>query len=277
MTSARTALVGLLGHPVAHSRSPALHSAASAAVGVDASYLAMPVAPDDLGDAVRGLAALGARGFNVTLPHKRAIMDHLDVVDASAARIGAVNTVVRREGAWHGTNTDAPGLVRSLEEAGVALPGLHTVVLGAGGAARAAAVGCHDAGIDRLTVSARRPDAASELLHSTGLEGTVSSLGDDLRGAFETADLVVQATSATLDPVSARAFADGLPLDALRPSAVVVDLVYAPRQTTVLQAAADRGLTTVDGLGMLIWQAALAFGMWFDVAPPVDAMRRAAG
>ncbi|MFK7988140.1 MAG: shikimate dehydrogenase [Sandaracinaceae bacterium] len=276
MTSAQTALIGLLGWPVAHSRSPALHSAACADTGIDASYLALPVAPTALGDAVRGLAAVGARGFNITLPHKQAVMAHLDVVEPAAKRIGAVNTVVRQDGGWRGMNTDAPGLVRSLEEAGVALAGRNVVVLGAGGAARAAVVGCFEAGVDRLTVSARRPDAAGDLLRSTGVDGTATGLGDALEAAFSDADLVVQATSATLHPEHAQPFADALPLGALPAHAAVVDLVYSPRRTTVLCAAEARGLTTVDGLGMLVWQAALAFGRWFDVPPPVEAMRRAA-
>ena len=141
MSTAATRLLALLGHPVAHSRSPAIHAAALAALGVDARYLAFDVRPEALGAAVEGLRALGALGANVTVPHKRAVMAHLDRVEPAAAAIGAVNTIAREGDALVGSNTDAPGLVRSLEDAGVALAGRRVWVVGAGGAARAAVAG----------------------------------------------------------------------------------------------------------------------------------------
>jgi shikimate dehydrogenase len=281
MTTAATRLLGVLGWPVAHSRSPAIHSAAIEALGVDAAYLAFPVRPEALPDAMAGLKALGALGMNLTLPHKVRVMPLLDAVDPAARAIGAVNTVIRDGDGWRGTNTDAPGLARSLEDAGVPLEGARVLVVGAGGAARAAVAGLAEAGAAELVVAARRPARAEAVARELKPAAPRAALrGIDLADARRVApqtDLVVQATSATLsDDADAARFAASLPLDALPAHAAVVDLVYAPLETTVLRAAADRGLKTVDGLGMLVWQAALALERWLGVSPPVDVMRRAA-
>ena len=191
---------------------------------------------------------------------------------------------VRREGArLLGENTDAQGLVRSLIEAGVEPGAGPAVVLGAGGAARTAVVGLAEAGVPSITIAARRETAAHAL--ASELSGAVESARLDgrelsesaLRSAFADASLLVQATSATLRGApEAQVFADALPLAALPDEAAVVDLVYAPLRTTVLAAADARGLRTVPGLGMLIWQAALAFSSWTGHEPPVDAMRAGA-
>lgn len=271
MSTARTQLLGLLGHPVAHSRSPAMHTRALEALGVDAVYLAFDVAPADLAAAVRGLRAIGARGLNVTVPHKQAIVPLLDALDPAATRIGAVNTVCEEEGRWVGRNTDAPGLARSLEDAGVALSGRAPLVLGAGGAARAAVVGLDDAGCAPGIVAARRLGPAEDVAALAdgwrALALDDSTLGD----AMAASGLLVQATSATMGG-EAQAFADALPIDALPADAAVVDLVYAPLETTVLAAARARGLTSVDGLGMLAWQAALALEHWVGQRPPIDVL-----
>lgn len=276
MTTAHTRLLALLGAPVAHSRSPAIHTAALEAMGVDARYLAFAVPPAGLAEAVRGLRALGALGANVTVPHKRAVMAHLDEVEPAARAIGAVNTLVREGERWIGANTDAPGLVRSLEEAGVELAGARVWVVGAGGAARAAVAGLAEAGVASIRVSARRPEQAAELV-----EDLAPLAGDRLHhGALEgaaPADLFVQATSATLEGAAdPDRFAASLPLHALAPNATVIDLVYAPLETAALRRARALGLRTVDGLGMLVWQAALALERWTGVEPPVEVMRAAA-
>lgn len=277
MTSAKTRWLGVLGWPIEHSRSPAIHTAALEASGIDAVYLPLPVPPASLASAVDGLRALGALGANVTLPHKERVMEHLDAVEPSARAIGAVNTIVRDGDRLVGANTDGAGLARSLHEAGVTLAGARVLVVGAGGAARASVAGLLEAGAGRVAVAARRVERAAEIASS--IEGAVSALdlGDPeaMRDAAAQTDLLVQATSATLgerDP----AFAASLPLAALPASAAVVDLVYSPRATSVLRAAAARGLRTVDGLGMLVWQAALAFERWHGVTAPVEVMRRAA-
>ncbi len=275
MTSAATQLLALLGHPVGHSRSPALHTAAIEALGLDAAYLAFDVAPEALGAAVAGLRALGARGANVTVPHKQAVMPFLDAIEPGAAAIGAVNTIVRDGARLVGANTDAPGLVRSLADAGFHPAGAHVLVVGAGGAARAAAVGLAEAGAAHVTVAARRLDAAEALAGSLAVPAPVRAveLGALPLGQV---DLLVQATSATMGLDADDAFARALGLERLPDHATVIDLVYAPIETTVLRAARARGLRAVDGLGMLVWQAALAFERWLGVPPPIAAMRAAA-
>ncbi|MEZ4338815.1 MAG: shikimate dehydrogenase [Sandaracinaceae bacterium] len=274
MTSAKTQLLALLGHPVDHSRSPAIHTAAIEALGLDAAYLAFDVAPADVGAAIAGLRAIGARGANVTVPHKQAVMPFLDAIEPAAAAIGAVNTIVRDGDRLVGANTDAPGLVRSLTEAGFDPTGAHVLVVGAGGAARAAVVGLAEAGAAHVTVAARRRVAA-EALATLAVPAPVRAV--ELAALpLAKVDLLVQATSATLNVDIDDGFARTLSLDALPDHATVIDLVYAPLETTVLRAARARGLRTIDGLGMLVWQAALAFERWLGAAPPIEAMREAA-
>lgn len=290
-----TRVYGVLGWPVAHSRSPAMHNAAFAALGVDATYLRFPVAPGALADALRGLRALGIAGANVTIPHKSAVLPLLDMVDDAARAIGAVNTIVcDADGRLRGTNTDAGGLVAALCEAGARLDGANVLVLGAGGAARAAVYGLAQAGAS-VTVATRRADAARSLgamtndavpavstLTHAALPAVATLTLDDataLRAAFARADLIVQATSATLhvdgDDSAARAFVARLPLDALRRDALVTDLVYAPRETALLTAVRAHGAQTLDGTAMLLHQGALAFTEWTGLDAPLAVMRAA--
>lgn len=274
-----TQVFAIFGHPISHSRSPAMHNRAFAELGLDAVYVPFDVSPEALADAVRGLRALGIAGANVTLPHKTAVMAHLDHVSTEAQAIGAVNTLYWEDGKLCGDNTDAPGLSRSLEEAGVQLTGQRVTILGAGGAARAAAVGLAGAGAARVTVAARRPQAAQALVQAvrpalgTCVAGATGT--DHLAGLFAETDILVQSTSATLGShgEQAQAFAQSLPIHVLPSHATVTDLVYTPRVTTVMQIAQERGLHTVDGLGMLLYQGVLAFERWTKTAAPVDIMR----
>jgi shikimate dehydrogenase len=203
----------------------------------------------------------------------------LDEVDPHARAIGAVNTVARAAGRWVGSNTDAPGLVRSLREAGVEPQGREVIVLGAGGAARAAVVGLCSAGAQRVSVCARRSEEAQRLASELGAICAPASIrgGDleaDLAAALPSATLLIQATSATLGAAGAQ-FAAQLGLQRMPRGAAVCDLVYKPRQTAVLDHAAACGLQCVDGLGMLLHQGALAFERWTGMPAPVDIMRRA--
>jgi shikimate dehydrogenase len=271
--------LGIFGWPVAHSKSPEMHESAARALGIALRYERFAVAPEGLADAVREKHAAGIDGYNLTVPHKQAIMALLDEVIPAARAIGAVNTVVRVEDRYVGHNTDAPGFIRSLREAGLAIRGAHVAVVGAGGAARAAVVGLADAGAEQITVLARRPESAEELVRSLGNHVQcalhASSL-HDAAGCFSTATLLVQATSATLGSnLGAAEFAASLPIDSLPSNAAVVDVVYEPLRTAVLERAENRGLTTVDGLGMLLHQGAIAFEMWTGFEPPLDVMRAA--
>ena len=273
------AVYGVMGWPVAHSRSPAMHNAALRALGLPGVYVPIAVLPDRLAGAVSAARALGVLGFNLTLPHKSAIIPLLASVEAGARAIGAVNTVVRDGDDWIGVNTDAPGLVRSLREAGVEPRGRAAVVLGAGGAARAAVVGLSEAGASSITVAARRVANAQALVEELGPHCAGASLGasdfaGELLRALAECTLLIQATSATLG-AHAGEFAAALPLHAMPAGAAVCDLVYQPLETAVLARARALGLHCVDGLGMLLHQGALAFERWTAVAPPIDVMRKA--
>ncbi|MDH3654531.1 MAG: shikimate dehydrogenase [Myxococcales bacterium] len=271
--------LGIFGWPVAHSKSPQMHESAAQALGIALRYERFEVAPEGLAEAVRAKHAAGIDGYNLTVPHKVAIMSLVDEVAPAARAIGAVNTVVRRGGRYLGDNTDAPGFVRSLEDAGVQLSGASVVVLGAGGAARAAVVGLADAGAAEIRVLSRRPEQSKALCRSladaVGCNLEAAPLGEAGR-YFGGASLLVQATSATLESnPDAQAFADSLPIEALPEGAAVVDMVYKPLETTLLARANARGLPTIDGLGMLLHQGAIAFEMWTGFAPPLDVMRSA--
>lgn len=258
-----------------------MHTAAAHALGIDAVYARFKVAPEDVEAAVRGVRALGIHGANVTVPHKQAVMPFLDALTDEARAIGAVNTIVREGERLVGHNTDARGLVRSLEEAGVKLSGAVVTVLGAGGAARAAVVGLANAGAAKVHVLARRQEQASALVAELASHLTVPLFAhamEDVTGVLRETTLLVQSTSATLaHGEGAQAFADALPMSAMPPGGAVVDLVYDPLETTVLAKARAQGLTVVSGLGMLLHQGAIAFSLWTGLEAPVDVMRAALG
>ena len=271
--------LGIFGFPVAHSKSPQMHRAAARALGIALEYDLFEVAPADLAAQVRAKHDERIGGYNLTVPHKQAVIALLDEVAADARSIGAVNTVVRTDDRYVGHNTDAPGLVRSLEEAGVRIEDGKVVILGAGGAARAAVVGLSSAGAGEIAVLARRPEQGEALVES--LAGVVEGILEaaplsEADWHFDSATLLVQATSATLaSNPRAGEFAAMLPIEALPPDAAVVDMVYEPLKTAVLARAEERGLRTVDGLGMLLHQGTIAFEMWTGLPAPLDVMRGA--
>jgi len=264
-------VAGLIGEPVAHSLSPFMHNAAFAALGIEATYELWETPLADLPRRVatiRGAAMLGA---NVTVPHKQAVMPLLDSVSGTARRIGAVNTIIRRDDALHGDNTDAYGFAASLAAvAGDSVP-WRAVVVGAGGASRAVLVSLQDAGVGEVHLVNRTPDRAvalaAELSHP-GLPEILSGALDDLPALAGSSDLVVNATSIGWhgDEVP---FGEDV-IAALPDRAIVMDLTY--RSTALLRRAAARGLRTVDGLPMLIHQGARAFELWTGVPAPVDIM-----
>jgi shikimate dehydrogenase len=262
--------LGVIGSPIAHSLSPIMHRAALDALGLgEVTYDAIDVPEHSLAAELARLGREGFAGLNVTLPHKTRVMAHLARIDEVASEIGAVNTLVREGEAWVGTNTDALGLARSLDDEGVVFTGARVGVLGAGGAARAAVVALRSA--RELIVIARRPAAATDTarLHP---HARVTSLDDP--AALDGVDLVIQASSAPLGP-DAVAFADRIALDRLPRHAVIVDLVYRPRETVVLARARARGLRTVDGTGMLVHQGAASLERWLGVRAPIAVMRDA--
>ena len=264
LVGAGTRLAAVLGWPVAHSRSPLMHNAAFAAAGVDAVFVALPVASPDLAAVVRALSAVGALGASVTVPHKHAVMALCDHVEPPADRLGAVNCLAFENGAVVGHNTDAGGFVDGLRADGLAPEGRRALILGAGGAARAVAAGLADAGA-RVTVIARRPEAVAWCQARPWSELTTEATRSDL---------LVDATSAALDDEAGRALADQVPVDALPAAAAVVSLVYHQR-TALVARAAERGLRTGDGLPMLLHQGARAFAIWTGLPAPLEVMRGA--
>jgi shikimate dehydrogenase len=282
VTSARTGWYALLGHPVAHSRSPAMMTAALRALRIDAVYLAHDVTPDALERAVRGLRALGCAGANVTVPHKRAVLAVCDVLDPVARAVGAVNTLVLEDDGIRGCNTDAEGAMEALMDAGAEVAGARVVVLGAGGAARAVAAGAALSGAAEVTVLARRREQAEDVARAVRGLGRGGHVGAGLlladepetRAVCGRASVVVQAT-----PVGMEAHGEGDAgvlsglLQVVRPGAFAMDLVYAPRETPWLRAARDLGLRPVDGLGMLAHQGALALSLWTGAAVPARLTR----
>jgi shikimate dehydrogenase len=268
VTSGATRLAAVIGSPVRHSLSPAIHNAAFAEVGLDWTFVALEVAPGDCARALDGVRALGLAGLSVTTPHKDAVAALVDERSPDAEALGAVNCVVPVTGGrLRGENTDGAGFVAALRESGIEPAGLRCCVLGAGGAARSVVLALGRAGAVDVAVVNRTRDKAELAAGLAGPVGRVAG-GGDLRAA----DLVVNATSIGMG-------ADGgLPLDpsTLRPNQVVAELVVHPVRTPLLEAAAEAGCVTVDGIGMLVHQAALAFVAWTGVAAPVPTMADAA-
>jgi shikimate dehydrogenase len=265
--SGKARLAGVLGWPVAHSRSPRLHGFWLRRHGIDGAYLPLPVAPDDFAEAVRGLVKLGFRGVNVTIPHKEAAFALCDEVDETARRMGAANTLVFRDGRIHGSNTDGFGFMESLAEQAADWQATDgpAVLLGAGGAARAIAVALLQAGCPKLTIVNRGVARAEEL--AAGLEGRVEVSATP---PLEDAALLVNSTSLGMEGQPPLA----IDLSPMPAHAVVADAVYVPLETPLLAAARARGLRGVDGLGMLLHQARPGFSHWFGVMPAVDAELR---
>lgn len=270
----RTSLIGLLGHPVGHSKSPVMMNQAFQAASLPFVYLAFDVPPRELAAAVRGLRALGSRGWNVTIPHKVAIIDYLDELDESARKIGAVNTVVNDDGYLIGKNTDGAGYLQSLrEEMKVNLGESRVVILGAGGAARAVAHALVDAGVEELVIANRTVAKGEELAASLGV-GSVKAIPLKEVGRWiKEATLLVQTTSVGMEPNR-----EGIPIDPalLHEKLIVSDLVYNPYHTRLLKEAKARGARIHSGLGMLVHQAALAFTHWTGKPAPLEQMWQAA-
>ncbi len=250
---------GVIGWPIQHSKSPLIHRFWLRQLGLDGDYARFAVAPHQLEQALRALPALGLAGVNVTVPHKVAVIPHLDRVEQVAKDIGAVNTILVRGADLVGTNTDMAGFLEPL--AGMA--GKRAVVVGAGGAARAVLVGLRQQGIAHVTVLNRTPARAAGLLKKLAVPGEARPLDAPLPAA----DLLVNTSPLGMHGQPPLA----LDLAPLPRTAIVYDIVYAPLQTALLQQAAALGLATIDGLRMLVGQAAIAFERFYGVPPPRSA------
>jgi shikimate dehydrogenase len=266
-----SSFAGVLGWPLTYTLSPVIHNAAFRKVGLDWVYLQWPVPPEELGDAVAGLRALGAMGASVTMPHKEEIVKLLDGLSGDARVLGAVNTIHRLGHRLIGHNTDVDGFRAFLEEdTGVDLEGKSCLVLGAGGAARAVVKALGDLGATGIAIAARTPERGEEVTAQVGHGDTRVCDWNEASAEAEAADVIVNAT-----PIGMRE-GDPLPGASFNSGQVVVDLIYDPPSTEMVERARSAGADAWGGLGMLVHQAAAAFRIWTGQDPPLETMSAAA-
>ncbi len=273
--SGGTRICGIIGDPIEHTLSPAMHNAAFKNKGVDYLYLPFRVKRQELGKAIEGMRALNIRGLNVTIPHKVAVIQFLDELDHLADRIGAVNTIVNNDEVLTGYNTDATGFLQALLEKGIEPKGKKVVILGAGGASMAISFILAERG-SSLVILNRTWDKAkvcadriSEIFQS---EATALKLDrESLATALSGADILVNTTSVGMSPnINETPVTSNL----LKPGLVVFDIVYNPIKTRLQREAEAAGATVISGLDMLVWQGALAFEKWTGQKAPIDLMKR---
>jgi len=276
MTGSDTRLLCIIGDPVEHSLSPVMHSAVFEKLHLDCFYMVLKVEKEWLGAAVKGLKALDCLGFNVTIPHKVAILDHLDEVSEEASLLGAVNTVKNESGKLTGFNTDGSGAIKALEEK-IKVEGRSVLLLGSGGAARAIAFHLARRDICRLIIANRTPEKAkrlaSEVKEKTGMNTGHGSLKEEeLEKAINGSDLLINATPVGTHPDVEQT---QVPAGLLHSGLVVMDIVYNPLETRLLREAKEAGAKTIDGAAMLVHQGAESLRIWLGIDPPVEAMREA--
>ncbi|MGE6364389.1 shikimate dehydrogenase [Bacillus paramycoides] len=266
-------LYGVIGNPIGHSLSPVMHNDAFEHLNMDAHYHAFLVEEETLGEAVKGLKVLGISGFNVTTPHKVAIMEYLDEVAPLAEQIGAVNTVVHREGKLIGYNTDGIGFVRALQSISKdPLQEKRILLIGAGGASRAIYFSLADVGVKAIDIANRTVDKAENLI--AGCMGNVNSHALSLERAAEVQgeyDIIIQTTTIGMHPL-----VEYTPLEirSLKQGTIVSDIIYNPFETKILGDAKEQGATIQNGIDMFVYQGALAFEMWTGCVPNIDRMKQ---
>lgn len=273
----KTQLCGVIGNPVGHSQSPRLHNAGYAALELDFVYLAFEVS--DVAGCLAGMRALpNFRGLSVTIPHKLAVMEHLDELEPMAEKVGSVNTITHEGERLIGSTTDGPGAVRAFDDAGVQLLGQRVLLLGAGGAVRAVAFAiaemCNPA---EITILGRTPGRVSSLVEDLRAKAPGAFAAGDIEADMERAmvehEVIIQGTPIGMGPD--RAGASCVPPETLSPDHVVFDMVYSPARTKLIADAEALGCTVIYGIEMLLNQAALAFERWTGKGAPLHAMRAA--
>lgn len=264
--SGKTKITGIFGHPIEHTLSPLMHNAAFEDRGLDMCYLAFDVLPADLPDAVKAIKALNMLGVNITVPHKVNVMPQLDEINTETRFIGAVNTVVNKDGKLTGHNTDGLGFMSSLSEQKISVDSKDILIIGAGGASRAVSYYLSEQASNLSLYDIDRPKA-EKLVNELGKIRKNVSLISDIKNIGKP-DIIINATPLGLH------VDDPLPLNPehIKSEMVVYDLVY--KHTNFLQEAEKRGAKTLNGSGMLLWQGVLAFELWTGVKPPVDVMRQ---
>lgn len=280
MITGKTKLLGVIGDPVEHSLSPVMHNAVFNHLGLDYVYLPFPVKKGDLERALAGFAAIDLVGFNATIPHKQAIIPHLDRITPEAQQVGAVNTIWRTAKGWEGTNTDVDGFIAPLKSLNQNWSEMTPVILGNGGAARAVIVGCAKLGCPQIAVVGRSLEKLEQFQASwnnTGLSAQLKiHLWEDLPRLVSQTQLLVNTTPVGMSPHSETSPVEKAALKELPPGAIAYDLIYTPRPTRFLQLAQDTSSAVIfDGLEMLIQQGAAALELWIQQSVPVEIMRSA--
>ncbi len=277
--SGKTRICALIGDPVEHTLSPAMHNAAFSELGLDYVYVAFGVKPGGLAGAVNGMRSLGMRGWNVTIPHKINIIPLLNKLDPLAEKIGAVNTVVNNDGVLTGHNTDATGFLQALLEKGIEPGGKKIAIMGAGGAARAVSFILADRGaypviLNRKEGLSRAENLAERISKEFNIEVSSMELTkENLGRVLDDAGILVNATSVGMSPNNDLSPS---PAELLNADLIVYDIVYNPVRTRLLKDAEAAGATTIGGIDMLVWQGIMAFEKWTGQKPPFDLMKNQA-
>ncbi len=278
--SGHTQTIALIGTPVEHSMSPAMHNASFEELGLDYVYLAYDVQPDELKDAVYGMKALGFAGFNVTMPHKTFVLEYLDELSPAAELMGAVNTVVIKDGKAIGHNTDGAGFMRNIKENGVDIIGKKMTIVGAGGAGSAIYTQAALDGVKEISVFNIKDDffdatakRVADIGKKTGCSIKLYDLADKdaLKQSVAESVLFVNATRVGMGNLADQSV---IPEEFFHDDLAVADTVYDPRKTTMLQAAEKKGLKIMPGLGMLLWQAAIGEDIWTGKEMPTDLIEK---
>ncbi|AQS08614.1 shikimate dehydrogenase [Clostridium saccharobutylicum] len=276
----KTQLTGLLGTPVSHSISPIMHNESFAKLGLDFAYLAFNVGNEGVKSAVEGLRTLNARGFNVTMPNKTVICQYLDKLSPAAELAGAVNTVVNDNGVLTGHITDGTGYMRSLKEAGIDIIGKKMTIVGAGGAATAIEIQAALDGVKEISIFnikdeffERAKKTVQDINEKTNCKATLFDLEDKetLRREIANSAILTNATGIGMKPYEGQTYVEK---SMLRSDLIVSDVIYNPEKTTLLEMAEEIGCTTINGLGMLLWQGARAFEIWTGKEMPVDYIKK---
>lgn len=272
MLSGKTKLIGILGWPVEHSFSPAIHNAAFAALNLNYAYVPLPTKPENLRQAIDGLKAMGFSGANVTIPHKVKVMEYLDIIDPTAKIIGAVNTIKIEAGKTIGYNTDAEGFIESLRKRDIKIQDSTVLILGAGGAARAVVCGLLSHGTKQVSIAARSIDKAAKFVSSFESDRLlgISLTDEQFTSVLFESDIIINTTPIGMSPL----IDDEPSLDwsKVKQKVVVCDLIYNPLRTKFLARAAALGHVTISGDGMLAEQGALAFELWTGKTAPRNIM-----
>src|SRR4030042_6260220 len=275
--SGKTRVCGVIGDPISHTLSPIIQNAAFSHLKLDFVYLAFDVKPSELENAMHGIKGLGIHGLNVTMPHKKAVLRFLDEVDQTVKFLGVVNTILNKKGQLYGFNTDGFGALRALKENRIDLSGKKALLLGAGGAAKAIALSLAEE-VEELTLLNRTLEKVREIEEKLNQHFGKKVRSDTLspgnvKKYLRDSDIVINATSVGINPNLSQSI---VPSEILRPDLVVMDIVYNPVETELVENARAAGARVITGVEMLIHQGAASFEIWTGCPAPVDVMRKAA-